>query len=372
MQNLKQNQVGATPFEDMPELPLAERQNVAELLLGAKLAWQGGQAFCKCPGAASHSSSNPTECMVYVDGAPNIFCMHGSCKGVCRATSETLQSLIGKLRFARHLATQQAAASAQHGTTTAAPGRSKSAPPPFDAELTAETASRLPTVDADFLRMRSPHCVVDYTPASVLAALYKPGEIVAVYHRYRSRSPFLWTVSDDRSALDSYVDRGGAGAWFLNSPLTGEGVPVTPIEGQPYESFTKLQCATGFPFLVLETDKATPDQWLTILAHAELPIVAITHSGSKGAHALVRVDATSAKEAAEIAAEIALYYTRLGADPGALTPRRLTRLPGCLREGSLGADGQLVRFAKPARQRLLYLNPKADGTPIADLETHPF
>ena len=372
MENLNQIQSDATSFEDMPELPLAERQNVAELLLGAKLAWGGGQAFCKCPGAASHSSSNPTECMVYVDGAPNVFCQHGSCKGACLDASRTLQKLIGQLRFARHQATQLAATSAQHATTTATPSRSKSAPPPFDPAHTADVASRLTTVDADFLRLRSPHCVIEYTPARVLRALYQVGEIVAVYHRYRSRSPYLWKVSDDRSALNSYVDRGGAGAWFLNSPLTGEGVPVTPPEGAPYKSFTKLQCATGFPFLVLETDKATPDQWLTILAHAELPIVAITHSGSKGAHALVRVDATSAKEAADLAAEIARHYTRLGADPGALTPRRLTRLPGCLREGSLGADGQLVRFAKPARQRLLYLNPKADGTPIADLETHPF
>lgn len=369
---LTHKQRGATSFEDMPELPLDERQNVAELLLGQKLVWSGGQAFCKCPGAATHSSSNPTECMVYVDGAPNVFCQHGSCKAVCRGTSEALQSLIGKLRFTRWQATQHTASSAQHGTTTAAPSRSKSAPPPFDPEHAADVASRLTPVDAEFLRMRSPLCVVDYTPASVLSALYQPGEIVAVYHRYRSRSPFLWTVSGDRIALASYVDRGGAGAWFLNTPLSGEGVPVTPPEGQPYESFTKLQCATGFPFLVLETDKATPDQWLTILAHAELPIVAITDSGNKGAHALVRVDATSAQEAADLAAEIALHYTQLGADPGALTPRRLTRLPGCLREGSLGADGQLVRFAKPARQRLLYLNPKADGTPIADLEPHPF
>ena len=41
---------------------------------------------------------------------------------------------------------------------------------------------------------------------------------------------------------------------------------------------------------------------------------------------------------------------RLGADPGAMTAVRLTRLPGTRRGES--------------HQRLLYLNPGADGTPI--------
>jgi hypothetical protein len=45
----------------------------------------------------------------------------------------------------------------------------------------------------------------------------------------------------------------------------------------------------------------------------------------------------------------------IGADPGAMTPVRLTRLPGCTRRGK--------------EQKLIYLNPKPshEGVAIRDL-----
>ena len=64
----------------------------------------------------------------------------------------------------------------------------------------------------------------------------------------------------------------------------------------------------------------------------------------------------------------------LGADPAAITAVRLTRLPGCLRYGVgegnyhrpyLTAEGQPA----PRMQRLLYLHPQADHTPIIDRVT---
>ena len=54
----------------------------------------------------------------------------------------------------------------------------------------------------------------------------------------------------------------------------------------------------------------------------------------------------------------------VGADPAALTPVRLTRLPGCLRLNKRSADGQ------PALQRLLYLNPSPQ--PHQPLKNMPF
>jgi hypothetical protein len=83
-----------------------------------------------------------------------------------------------------------------------------------------------------------------------------------------------------------------------------------------------------------------------------LPIVAIYDSGKNGDHVLVRLEAHSKPEWEWRCAQYDRDLIRLGACPGSLTARRLSRLPNCMR----GQTGQL--------QRLLYLCPDADGTPI--------
>ena len=56
-------------------------------------------------------------------------------------------------------------------------------------------------------------------------------------------------------------------------------------------------------------------------------------------------------------AKIKPTLVTLGADPGALTAVRLSRLPQAVRGGRL--------------QRLLYLNPKPDGSPILGASANP-
>jgi len=55
----------------------------------------------------------------------------------------------------------------------------------------------------------------------------------------------------------------------------------------------------------------------------------------------------------------------LGADPGALTAVRLTRLPFCFREGTKPKDGPYIRYEKPRLQELLYLAPVHLTKPMA-------
>jgi hypothetical protein len=91
--------------------------------------------------------------------------------------------------------------------------------------------------------------------------------------------------------------------------------------------------------------------WLAILVQLPLPIVSITNSGGKSIHGLFRVEASSKAEWDQIVRKRLLpRLVPLGADPDAMTAVRLTRLPGYRRGGAL--------------QRLLYLNPAADGTAI--------
>jgi hypothetical protein len=83
-----------------------------------------------------------------------------------------------------------------------------------------------------------------------------------------------------------------------------------------------------------------------------LPISAIYDSGGDSIHALVRVDAESKAQWDEGRDAIKPHLIKLGADPGALSGVRLTRLPNCRREN------------KKQLQRLLYLTDSPDCVPI--------
>jgi hypothetical protein len=67
----------------------------------------------------------------------------------------------------------------------------------------------------------------------------------------------------------------------------------------------------------------------------------------------VRIDASSKTDWESKVAKMKPVLVTLGADPGALSAVRLTRLPQAMR-------GQRL-------QRLLYLNPDPDGRPIVEL-----
>ena len=52
-------------------------------------------------------------------------------------------------------------------------------------------------------------------------------------------------------------------------------------------------------------------------------------------------------------------------DAAAMTPVRLSRLPGCMRHGATGENGTYFKYDQPRLQELLYLNPGAvHGVPI--------
>jgi hypothetical protein len=107
---------------------------------------------------------------------------------------------------------------------------------------------------------------------------------------------------------------------------------------------------TAFRYAVLESDCQPVEQWLRILVQLPLPIVSITSSGGKSLHALVEINASTKADWDKLIGAIKPRLINLGADPGALTAVRLTRLPNCYRGERL--------------QQLLYLEPTPRGNPI--------
>jgi hypothetical protein len=223
--------------------------------------------------------------------------------------------------------------------------------PEFDPVKAEAFARRIAPVSEEWLIERSPIDIRALRPHQFLEHLYTPEERVLIFNRYRSQGQRIWQhgiglAGFERSCPD--------GAWFLCNPVSGEWLYLQRCKSK-FNPDGKTRRAeenvTDWRFGVLECDHKPAEHWLAILVQLPLPIVSITTSGGKSVHALFRVEANSKAEWDQIVRKGLLpRLVPLGADPDALTAVRLTRLPGCHRRGAL--------------QRLLYLNPAADGTAI--------
>jgi hypothetical protein len=141
---------------------------------------------------------------------------------------------------------------------------------------------------------------------------------------------------------------GNNGVWFLPQPVSGGFFPNPRSDGNL--SRRSEEAVSAFRYAVLESDEADADDWLRCLVQMPLRISCICESGRRSIHALVRLDAASKADWDRLMAPIKPVLVTLGADRGALSAVRLSRLPQAMR-------GEHC-------QRLLYLNPQPTGQPI--------
>jgi hypothetical protein len=185
------------------------------------------------------------------------------------------------------------------------------------------------------------------TPESFLSLVNKEGEKIVVFTDMMSQGDLVHTVGAGDSLVPHF---GPKGVWFLVQPVDGEfrwNPRANKLSRRSEES------VTAWRYLVLESHTADPDDWLRAVALLPLRIVAIYTSGRRSIHCLVSVNAASKVEWDDFKTAIKPAVITLGADPGALTAVRLSRLPQCWRGSQ--------------KQELLYLNSNADGTPIRNL-----
>jgi hypothetical protein len=220
--------------------------------------------------------------------------------------------------------------------------------PEFKPELAIQAAARIPIdITPDWLKSHSPF-PVSCSAGEFLQSVFQPDEKSLVFNLYKSQG-HLWPgeISIDHWFRVHWPE----GAWFLANPVDG----LTHFNPRLCKNSRRsAESVIWFRYAVLECDH-TPKKtwfpiWLKILVSLPLPIVSITDSAGKSAHALVRVGAESKQAWDTFKRNTLQPLVELGADDGALSAVRLTRLPNCYRGD--------------ARQELLYLNPAADGTPI--------
>ena len=253
-------------------------------------------------------------------------------------------------------------------TTRTASPRQKIEKPFFTPSKLERFARRCDGFDFADLKARSPLRPHTRTPASFLYALYRPGEKVIVFDIFESQGVGTLTRGEDLEPYDAtclnYMKkpRPGKGAWFLANPVDGKTIFLDRLKTEKKPDGRTCRAEenlTAFRYLVLESDKADPLLWLAALVQLPLPIAAVYSSGGKSIHALVRIDARDKQHFLELKAKVARPLVILGADDGAMTAVRLTRLPQC------------YRAEKDRWQELYFLNPNPSATPICELPTQP-
>jgi hypothetical protein len=248
----------------------------------------------------------------------------------------------------------------------------------FEIEKLREFTAGVEDVSVEWFMERSPIDPRRVTSGEFLEAIFQPGERALIFENFFSQGEFAWEAGRGgfrlgdapgiravKSALP--VDGGRDGVWFLSNPVSLKWEPNPRKDGE--RSRRSKEAVTAWRYLVLECDEGkrlakegklaegleVDHMWLKFLAAFPDPIRAIYSSAGGSWHALVAVERDSwaamdgllkgnpggKSEGARLGAKA--LWARYGADPAALTPVRLTRLPGCTRN--------------KREQKLIYLNP---------------
>lgn len=178
--------------------------------------------------------------------------------------------------------------------------------------------------------------VIDY-----LNALFEPGDIIGyVNDGYLQKNGekekwlpkagvYTKTAGDIIEGLQKYNGDIGAvlgdpnpnmGAWIRFNPLDGQGVKNTNV--------------VDYRFALVESDNMEIEKQNEIIHELELPVAALTYSGSKSLHAIVRIDAVNYPQYQERVDYLykVVESNGLKVDKQNKNPSRLTRLPGFQRE----------------------------------------
>lgn len=309
----------------------------------------------RCPGEHLHTGSNAkTDCRIHLSYGPQgqppgIYCLHRSCRGVL----DDLNKAFREALFARD-ENFRPVKPVNEGVVERPPRQKETWIPEYDEGKLRQQVASVVDVTPEWFMERSPVDPRGVTPGEFLEHVFQPEDRVLVFTDFKGQGEFLWQVgkggfrlSDQRGvkAVRSKLptDGGKDGIWYLSNPVDGLWHPNPRREGK--FSRRSAESVTAWRHLVIESDSAPEGLWLRFLTR--LPsLVAIYSSGGKSWHALMRVDQPDKPSFDGFLRSHAKRILPLfGADPGAMTPVRLTRLPGCTRGGRL--------------QRLIYLNPKA-------------
>jgi hypothetical protein len=246
--------------------------------------------------------------------------------------------IVDALAFARKIR-GGARGSVPMGTFTGSRAYTYPAVPDFSPDAARARAKSLKKkITRKWLKDHSP-VSTSVSPDEALRAIFPEPEKVVLFTRPKSQG-FLWP-NLQVSAMQGYP----LGLWFLSNPVDG----LWHRNKAKRQSMRSEENLLAFRHGVIESDhwKEEEEIWLALLVQMVLPIIMITHSGDRGAHALVRLAAKDKAEWTHFKKRRLEPLVALGACEPTMTAVRLTRVPNVFR----AETGQT--------QELLYLNPNA-------------
>ncbi len=219
-----------------------------------------------------------------------------------------------------------------------------------------------------FFWWRSPFVPDTQSPLTVLKALYRPGDKIYITGNFKKKTGFVLTITDGMTRASEMLECHRKLLSIAEANITGVTFGPNPISGQEeatQEGNSKaLWCENAvidFPYYVIEADEVLkPSEQLRMLASYEKPIVAITFSGNKSYHALIRINAPNKEQWKTTMNDLKPYFVSRGVDHNMFKLSQMTRLPGC-KCPSKDNPGEICE------QRLIYFNPNPDGRAIKDL-----
>lgn len=225
----------------------------------------------------------------------------------------------------------------------------------------------VPELDFAWFSRRSPVDVSKVGTGDFLSALFGFEEKVLIFTNYYSQGDMMFwrgeffrlSPQEGVKAVRCDAPRSGRkGVWYLVQPVSGRWEIGDRVkDGVRLKTRRSEGNVAGWRHLVLESDEADFEgTWLRVVARLNVPIAALYTSGGRSIHALVRYPVGTKAEWDHVKGTMQQVVCPLGADPGALSAVRLSRLPGCFREGTDGDSGY-VKYARPRMQELIYLNP---------------
>lgn len=288
---------------------------IAEEILGP-IEWVSTtNGYCECPGKRLHTQNNSrSDCMIFLDRVPTVFCLHNSCKKTVDAKNRELRLAI----------------------------RNSSVNPEDKRRFTAEEKALLKESRRKRfiqLRARSARSKLLIDHRWTYEQMFRESPVV-LQNNERDHWRLLLEKFEDGDViwignkLDSGHDHNFVNfltkeEWLACTNVTQQFIcPATFQPGSISRTNDNIVCRR---FLVVESDELTKDQvgaifqWLK--GSVGLSLEAIVDTAGKSLHGWFRFPDD------ETLAELKLILPELGCDSKLFTPSQPVRLPGAIRNG---------------------------------------
>ena len=297
---------------------IVNRQALAESIVGEVEWTDPNKGFCRCPGADLHTNgNNPKDCIIYINGAPNVYCQHESCDAVTKETNKKLPFIFGE------------AERAQAGTIQ----RWQPSPAYLERKVKAERDEKMRKAAEE----RLPAILKEHALTYQELSRQSPTSLEGIDDRDIWRPLLQLFAPEDNVWIGGVYDSGEphharhfrpAGEWLTSPACPGSRiVPSTFKAGAFSRSKENIE---RHKFLVIDNDDLPINDQCAVLSYVRqwCRLRAVIFSGNKSLHGYFDIPEQGVLDRLE------LILPPWGIDSAGFNPAHPFRMAGCINEKS--------------------------------------